>query len=172
VEVDDAAPLVFGDLGEGHPDVLAQAAQRQAGELGNASAQRVGEPPPQLGRHRVEQHGRGVVVAVGAQRLTEPRIVTRVPDGAGERPTVRADRRVAARVARQDPAVVFPAGVDGPERRRGQGEEQAWVGAHRLGDAFAADQARAEVSAQDGQREARRVLHARRSTPPGSRAVV
>ena len=41
-----APSLVLGDLGEGDPELFAQLAQGQAGELGEASAQGVGETAP------------------------------------------------------------------------------------------------------------------------------
>ena len=38
VEVDDAASLVFGDLGEGHGEDVAQLADSQARRFGDAAA--------------------------------------------------------------------------------------------------------------------------------------
>jgi hypothetical protein len=43
VEVDDAPTLVLGELGEGDPELFAQPAQRQSGELGEASTQGIGD---------------------------------------------------------------------------------------------------------------------------------
>ena len=85
----------------------------------------------------------------------------------------------AAGTAGQDGLAAHPAGVDRPERGGGEGGEHARMLRDRLGDAFAAGQARADELAgvalvnreQEGQTVSRRFPHAVSSTPPGSAAV-
>jgi hypothetical protein len=110
----------------------------EPGPAGQSPSQGDGEPAPQLGGARVEQHRVGVVVAVRAQRLTEPVIVPGVLLAAGQADAVRADLALPARSAGQDPAVLIPAGVDRAERRRGQRDEDARVAGDGGGDALAA----------------------------------
>ena len=90
VEVDDATGLVFGDLDIPDADVAAELGDGDAREGGEAAGQVGGEPAPQLGCVGVEQHGGGVVVAVRAQRPSEPRVGTGVAVRAGNIPAVRA----------------------------------------------------------------------------------
>src|SRR5262249_58454081 len=71
VEVDDAAPLVFSHLGEGDADLGGKRVTGQPGLSGDGPAQGDGEPSPYFRRGGVEQDGTGVVVAIGAQRLSE-----------------------------------------------------------------------------------------------------
>ena len=99
-----------------------------------------------VARPGVEQHGGGVVVAVGAHRLAEPGIVLDVPGRAGDVPAVRAAPgvSVAARAAGQHGLAAHPPGVDRAERRGGEGGEHARVRGDRLGDALAPGQARAD----------------------------
>ena len=66
VEVDDAAPLVFGDLGVGDPDLGGERLVGEPGLAGESAAQRDGEAAPQFRSAGVEQDGAGVVVAVWA----------------------------------------------------------------------------------------------------------
>ncbi|GAA3952647.1 hypothetical protein GCM10023085_38940 [Actinomadura viridis] len=128
VEVDDAAPLVFGDFGEGDGEGVAELAEGEAGGFGDASSQGHGEASPQLRREGVEEDGAGVVVAVGAQWLPEAPVLRRVPDGARHRPAVRAGARVAPGVAgRHRPAGLLPSGVDGAEGGCGEGDERGRV---------------------------------------------
>ena len=90
----------------------------------------------------VEQHRGGVVVAVGAQRPAQPRVVLGVAEGAGDVSAVRAAAGVlvAAGSAGQDGFAAHPPGVDRAERGRGEGREHARVGRDRLGDALATGQ--------------------------------
>ena len=97
------------------------AGDREAGPVGEVALQGDGEPAPQLGGVPLPDHMGGVVVAVGAQRLAEPRVVVAVALGAPQRPAVRADRLVPPRPA----GALLPDPVHGPERRRGQGGERA-----------------------------------------------
>jgi len=78
VEVDDAAPLVLGDLGVGETSLGGERLAGQPGAAGQGPAERDGEPAPQLGGVRVEQDRARVVVAVGAQRFAEPILVAGV----------------------------------------------------------------------------------------------
>ena len=81
VEVDDAAPLVFGDLGVGDPELGGERLVGEPGLAGEGPAEGDGEAPPQFGGAGVEQDRAGVVVAVRAQRLAEPGVVAGVLRG-------------------------------------------------------------------------------------------
>ena len=140
VEVDDAAPLVLGDLGVGETGLRGERLAGQPGAAGQRPAERDGEPAPQLGGVRVEQDRAGVVVAVGAQRFAEPVVVAGVLLVAGQADTVRAGPAVPARAAGQHPVAPHAPGVDGAERRRGEGDEHARMVGDLGGDAFAAGQ--------------------------------
>src|SRR5690606_25557076 len=93
----------------------------------------------------------GMVVAVQAQRGTEPFVVGFVAGVAGGGLAVQAGDRVAAGVAGFGPAVAVaplltgvPAHaprVDGAGRGGGERPEDAGVGGDGFGDAFAADEA-------------------------------
>src|SRR5262249_41436233 len=83
VEVDDAAPLVFSDLGEGDAELGGKRFVGEPGLAGKGAAQGDGESAPQFGRGGVEQDRAGVVVAIGAQWLSEAGIVAGVPVWAG-----------------------------------------------------------------------------------------
>ena len=100
-EVDDAAPLVLGDLGIGETSLGGERLAGEPGPAGQRTAERDGEPAPQLGGVRVEQDRAGVVVAVGAQRLAEPVIVAGVLLVAGQAYAVWAGSAVPARTAGQ-----------------------------------------------------------------------
>jgi hypothetical protein len=125
VEVDDAAALVFGDLGVGDPDLGGEGLAGEPGLAGQCPAQGDREPAPQFGGAGVEQHRHGVVIAIWAQRLAEPVVIPGVLLATGQADAVRASLALPARSAGQHPAVYFPAGVDCPERRRGEGDEDA-----------------------------------------------
>jgi len=71
VEMDDAAPLVFGGFGERDAEVAGQGRAADSRLAGERAAQGDREAAPQFGSVGVEQDGAGVVVAAGAQRLTE-----------------------------------------------------------------------------------------------------
>jgi hypothetical protein len=75
VEVDDAAPLILGDLGVGDPDLRGEGLAGEPGLAGQGSAQGDGKAAPQFGSAGVEQDRAGVVIAVRAQRLTESVII-------------------------------------------------------------------------------------------------
>jgi hypothetical protein len=140
VEVDDAAPLVFGDLGVGDVDLRGERLAAQPGPAGQCPAKRDGEAAPQLGGVTVEQDRAGVVVAVRAQRLAEPVIVAGVHLVAGQVHTVRARPPFPARAAGQYPVAPLAACVDRTERRCGEGDEDARMMGDLGGDAFAAGQ--------------------------------
>jgi hypothetical protein len=116
VVVDDAAVLVFGDLDEPDPHLAAQLPLGDPGEAGQRARQVDGEPAPQLGGERVEQHVPGVVIALRAQWRAQPRVVVVVMTGAREIATVRTTPLVgvAARTACQ--AAATAAGADGVHR--------------------------------------------------------
>jgi hypothetical protein len=71
VEVDGAALLVLGDLGEGDTGVVAEVALGESGALGDLPAQVDREAPPENARVRVPQDGRVVVVGVGVEGRAE-----------------------------------------------------------------------------------------------------
>jgi hypothetical protein len=54
VEVNDAAPLVFGDLGVGDPDLVGERFGGQPRLPGEGPAQGDREPAPEFGRAGVE----------------------------------------------------------------------------------------------------------------------
>ena len=140
MEVDHATALVFGHLGVGDPQLGCQGLVRQSGPAGEGAAQGDGEAAPQFGGAGVEQDRAGVVVAVRAQRLTEPGVVAGVSVGAGHAPAMGAGLGAAAGAAAQELAVFLPVEVDGAEGGCGQGGEHARVGGDGVGDAFAAGQ--------------------------------
>lgn len=71
MEVDGAALLVLGDLGEGHPGVLAEGALCEAGALGDLAAQVGREAAPEGTGVGVPEDGGFVVVGVGVERGAE-----------------------------------------------------------------------------------------------------
>lgn len=85
------------------------------------------------------QHVGGVVVAVAAQRLADGRSIRGVGGAAAEGAPVFAGSAVAARSA-----TLVPGTMDRPERRRGEGDEQAGAVADGGGDVLAAEEARAD----------------------------
>ena len=124
VEVQAAAALILRDLHVRHPHPLAQPPlgdPEQAGELARDPDRR---PPPQLRRQRVPDHRPLVVKALRADRLPEPRIILVVDLAARQPDTVRAHRRLAARMAPLPCAVALPHAVHRPEARRRQRHEQ------------------------------------------------
>ena len=162
VEVDRAAVLVFGglsvgDADRGHHAGLAVTAgdpdrgdAAVAGELAQVAFDGLLGAPPQLAGLVVPHRVGGVVVAVQAQRLAEPGVVTAMPDEAGGETamlardsiaTVMAALRLAgapglvgARVLADRP------GVDRAKGRGGEGDEDSRVGDHGRADALAADE--------------------------------
>lgn len=103
VEVHDAAFLILGHLDVADPDEGAQLLLGDASPARQVPGQIGGEPAPELARVRVEEDGSLVVIAVGAERPTKPRIVLVVTAWAGDVAAVRAATFlvVPARSARQ-----------------------------------------------------------------------
>jgi hypothetical protein len=99
VEVDNAAPLVFGDLGVGNPDLDGELLVGQPSLAGQGPAQADGEAALEFGGAGVEQDCAGVVVAVRAKWLTELDVVPGVPVWAGQPIAVRAALAAAAGVS-------------------------------------------------------------------------
>jgi hypothetical protein len=114
VEVDDAAPLVFGDLGEGDPDLGGERLVGEPGLPGQGPAQGDGETPPEFRGAGVEQNSPGVVVTVRAQRLAEAKVVTVVNLAARHPAAVWAGPAASARSAAQDPASFLATEMDRP----------------------------------------------------------
>src|SRR5204863_2286093 len=90
VEVDDAAALVFGDLGVGDSELGGEGFAGEPGLAGQGPAQGDGEPAPQFGSAGVEQHRPGVVVAVWTEWLAKPVVLPGVLLRAGQADAVRA----------------------------------------------------------------------------------
>ena len=130
--------LVFGDLGVGDPDLGGEGLASKPGVAGQSPAEGDREPAPQFGGAGVEQNRAGVVVAVRAQRLAEPVVISGMLLAAGQADAVRAGPTSSARSASQHPAVFLAACVDQAERRRGEGDEHARVVRDGGGDALAA----------------------------------
>jgi len=143
VVVDDAAVLVFGDLNEPDPDLAAQLPLGDPGQAGELARQVDGEPAPQLGGERVEQHVPGVVVAVRAHRGAKARVVLLVVAAAGQVAAVRAAPLVGVAAGTACQAAATAAGADGVYRTEsgcGQGGEHARMRGDRFRDALAAGQ--------------------------------
>ena len=112
MEVDEAAPLVFGDFGVGQPDAGAVG----SGELVEPAAQGDDGAAPEFGGVGVPDDGGVVVVAVGAQRPAQACVVFFVALSAGDPLAVGAVAGFAAWPAAGDPAVRGgDAGVHGSE---------------------------------------------------------
>jgi hypothetical protein len=71
VEVDGAAPLVVGDLGEVDAGVLSERTLAQSRALGDLTAQVDGEAPPQGPGVCVPEDGGFVVVRIQVERCAE-----------------------------------------------------------------------------------------------------
>jgi hypothetical protein len=140
VEVDDATPLVFGDLGEGDADLGGERLVGEPSLAGKGPSQGDGEPAPQFGRAGVEQDGARVVVADGAQRFPRLVVIAGVPLAAGQPVAVRTSSPASAGPTAQELPVFLTVDVDGAERGRRECGEHAGVGGDGLGDALAAAQ--------------------------------
>src|SRR5262249_49134790 len=125
MKVDNAAPLVFGDLGEGDPHLGGERLVGEPGLAGEGTAQGDGEPAPQVGGTGVEEYRAGVVVTVRAQWLPKQGVVSRVYVGARQPDAVGTESAPPSRSAAQDPAVLLAAHMDRAERGRGQRCEDA-----------------------------------------------
>jgi hypothetical protein len=120
VEVDGAAFLVFGDLGEGHACMVAEPALGEACPLGDFPAQVGGETALERTGVGVPEDGRFVVVGVRVEWGAECVVVLVVVDAAA------AGTAVGAAV------------VDRAEAGGGEGGEDAGVGGDVFGGALAA----------------------------------
>lgn len=120
VEVDDSPTLELGDLRELQPYDVGRCALRHAERSSQLPAQPNREPTPQLGRVVLPDDVTDVVVALGAHRVTPPRIVVVVVAAASSRFAVLADAG----------ATVDGGRVNGSERRGCEREENHRV----LGD--------------------------------------
>ena len=118
----------------------------ESGEAGQVAGQVGGEPAPQLACAVVEQHGGGVVVAVGAQWPSEPGVVSGCRRGQEMSRPWGQRRCLASRRGRQGSTVLprMRREWTGPKRGRSEGGEHARVRGDRLGYAFAAGQAGAD----------------------------
>ncbi len=163
VEVHGCAALHLGDLAVGHPHGRHPANLAGGGDdadlgdvtlmarCGEVAVDRLLGAPPQFAGEVVPDDLVGVVVAVEAQRLAQPRIVGVVAGEARRGLPVRAGAGVAAGAARRGAAVAaLPvaagvsrnrATVDRAEGRGGEGGENDRVPGDRVGDALAAGQA-------------------------------
>jgi hypothetical protein len=136
VDMDDPAGLELHHLGVGDLASSAELRHRQLAPFGQVALQGDAEPAPQLRGVPLPHDVAGVVVAVRAQRLAQPRVVLVVALAAPGRTAVRAQRLVATSPA--GPLGAQP--VHSTERRGGQGGERPRVVGHRLRDALAAGQ--------------------------------
>ncbi len=130
MEVDGAALLVLGDLGEGDPGVFAEPALGEARTLGDLSAQVGREAPPEGTGVRVPEDGGFVVVGVRVERGAEGGVVLVVADAAA----AGADGSGRAGGAVMDRA----------EAGGGEGGEDARVRGDVFGDALATAEARGD----------------------------
>ncbi len=126
VEVDQAALLVLGDLGEGDAQGGVQRLLRHAEVFGQGAAQVGGEACPELSGVGVPEHGARVVVRDRVQWRAEFRGVF----------AVRLAASAGAGLARVGGGAI----VDGAEGGGGDGDEGAGVVADGFGDVLAAGQ--------------------------------
>lgn len=138
VDVDGGALLVLGDPGEGQPRVIWEAGLRQAGRRGEVTADADDEAVPQLSRVRVPEDMCRVVVAVGAEGLTDEAVSGCMDRAAADGATVFTGTAVAA-----GPAAV-PGPVHGAEGRGRQSDKEARPFADRRWDCLASQEARAD----------------------------
>lgn len=96
MHVDGRAFLVLGDAGEGQPGVAGEVGLYEANSGGEAPPHVDDEPVPQLGCVCVPQHVGDVVVAVGAEWLSDDCSVRRMDGAAAEGTAVFAGSAVAA----------------------------------------------------------------------------
>jgi hypothetical protein len=115
VEVDNAAPLVFGDLGVGDPDLGGKRRVGQPCLSGEGTAQGDGKAAPEFGGAGVEENGAGVVVAIRAQRLAEPGVVAGMLLRAGQAVAMWTGPAASPGPASHESAVFLPVGVDRAE---------------------------------------------------------
>ncbi|GAA2112011.1 hypothetical protein GCM10009802_09920 [Streptomyces synnematoformans] len=108
MEVDGAALLVLGDLGEGDAGVLREDALGESGAAGDLATEMDGEASPECARVGIPEDGGFVVVAVGVPWGAEGGVVGCV---------------VAPAAAGTGAGAV----VDGAEARRGEGGEDPGV---------------------------------------------
>jgi hypothetical protein len=144
MEVDGAAALELGHLRVAHADKTAQLGLLEADQAAQGTLQGDGGPSPQLRGQGVPQHLRAGVVAGGAERLAQPRIILVVAVPAAIPLTMRTASTLAVRVTGQHEATLGLAGVDAAEAGGGEGHEQPRMGGHRLRDALAALEASGE----------------------------
>jgi hypothetical protein len=131
VQVDDAASLHLGDLGERCPRPVRL---ERLVDLDQGAA-------PQLGDVGIPDDLSGVVVAVQAERLPEQRVPILMPEVAAQGAAVGAGLGKATGPAGAGVAVRSSAGgVHGPEGRGGGGDEHTRVPCDRRGHALAADE--------------------------------
>ncbi len=136
MEVDGTALLVLGDLGGGDPHQGAYLRPADARPGGEVVIEVVAERLPERRGHGVPQDMPGVVVAVGAERLSDERVRVRVESAAAVPTAVFA--------APATGPVALPRTVDRTEGRGGQGDEQPRVRPNRVGDALAPGEAGAD----------------------------
>jgi hypothetical protein len=138
VEVDRSASLELGHLGVADPHQPAQLGLVQTHKPAEGTLDRDGGTPPQLGGQGVPEHLSLAVVAGGAQRLAQPRIIFAVAVPAAIPVAVRAAGTLPVGVAGQHEPPLGLAGVDAAEAGGGEGHKQPRMPGHGLGDALAA----------------------------------
>jgi hypothetical protein len=136
VEVDHAAPLVLADLRELHRRHPLQVRRADRQEPRQRTVEGDGEPPPQLRGVPLPDHVRGVVVALGAQRLTGVLVSGLMGGAAPGGFAVRAQGLLSAWPAPTRP--VLHDCVDGAEAGCGGGGEHHRMRTDRFRHALAA----------------------------------
>jgi hypothetical protein len=131
VEVDQAAPLVFGDLAVGEACLVGELADLDPGPSSELPAQPHREALPENPGVRLPQHGAEVVVGVGVEGGADAGVgvVVVLPAAAGNPPATAGG--------------ALP--VDGSEAGGGEGYERPRLGGDGVGDALgAADESGAD----------------------------
>src|SRR5699024_192440 len=134
VQVDRPALLILADLGELHTEEIPRGLLAHSEARGDEAAQTDREPPPQLGAVPLPDRLPFVVVAVRAQRLTDPGVVSIVVLDAPTRATVLAQTRRSVDGALPRLSTGTSRRVHSAERRCGQSEEHQRVRGDALRD--------------------------------------
>lgn len=137
VHVEGRTALVLGDFGEGEPGMLGEAGLCNPGSRGQGPAHAACEARPQLARVGMPQDVTGVVVAIGAQWLTDERIGISMSGSAADGPPMFAMPGIAAGAATFRPSGDV---VHGAEAGSGEGDEEPRVCANIGRHGLAADE--------------------------------
>ncbi|GAA2918868.1 hypothetical protein GCM10020221_13900 [Streptomyces thioluteus] len=141
VEVDRCPSLVLGDFRERKSGVAGEVGLGDACGGGEVAADVAGEAVPEFAGVGVPEDVCGVVVAGGAQRLSDECIVCAVDGRAAEGTAVFAAVGASAGVAAGS---VGGGAVDGAEAGGGEGDEEPGMFPDGVGDGFAAGESGAD----------------------------